>query len=467
MAEQVPEAIVQAALAEAGLPSSGAMAKALRFLSPGAAPPSPLHALPTTSFVAPGGNDATAVRGQIENPFLTVGAAVTAALSGDAIYVSPGNYFEDVVVDVLNPTITSLSFSGAGFESNVSSISWTPTAGTLLRVSDMQLSGAGTSGKSLFVDGTNSDLRVFCQNVALGSGARFFHATLVKIDGVMSGINPAAVGSQVEILDCADFFLGGDSVVYWGLLLGYAVGANDTINYGIYSVKETVLYQGIDPAILITGLPTVIVDPSVTITGRGGSQAVTGTLSSDGPNALAPNISIAATCAGDVTLTFSPALGGSQNLANLSQGQFNRNVTIGCNAPDVAGVVAFAQNANFQGIVTAGESTTFDIRSSFYLQASLARLVDGTIDRDQHTVQVTFEGGPDKVTGIVPPYPGTLGDSDFNSILNAHYPSGTLIGALGTSTFTGVGEVSLFTTHAAGVPNTPTSATVTITRTNT
>ncbi len=438
--------------------------------------------LPSTSYVSPGGHDTgplAGARGQIERPFLTVGAAVAAALSGDAIYVSPGNYFEDIVVDVLNPGITSLAFLGAGFESNVSSISWTmPLNATYFRASNLRISGAGTSGKSLLIDATASipAAKAYTDGVLVESGARFLRSALVKLDSLQSSLAGALAGSQVEVLDCTDLYLGGNSVLNWGLLLGFANGAATDIALGTYTVKESTIFSsapsGNVAALTITGCPTVFIDTSVRLASGGGPDSVDATgLTSDLTNGLAPDIRLAASCDEDVTITFSPALGGSQNRADLSRGQFyGRDVTIGCNAPDATGVLAFAQNANFSNGVTAGQSTTFDIRSSFYYQANLQRTDDGTIDRDQHTIIVAFDSGPNQTQGIVPPYPGTLGDSDFNTIFSAHLAipgAGTLMGALGASNFTGAGEVSLVDIHAANAPNTPATATATITRSNT
>lgn len=48
-----------------------------------------------TVYVSKNGNDVTGVRNDASLPFLTIGAAITASLAGDAILVSPGTYAEE------------------------------------------------------------------------------------------------------------------------------------------------------------------------------------------------------------------------------------------------------------------------------------------------------------------------------------------------------------------------------------
>jgi hypothetical protein len=48
-----------------------------------------------TVYVSKNGNDGTGVRNDAGLPFLTIGAAITASLAGDAILVSPGTYAEE------------------------------------------------------------------------------------------------------------------------------------------------------------------------------------------------------------------------------------------------------------------------------------------------------------------------------------------------------------------------------------
>lgn len=61
-----------------------------------------------TLYVSKNGNDGTGVRNDAGLPFLTIGAAITASLAGDAILVSPGTYAEEGL------TLTGRSLIGVG-----------------------------------------------------------------------------------------------------------------------------------------------------------------------------------------------------------------------------------------------------------------------------------------------------------------------------------------------------------------
>lgn len=461
------DAVERAITSEVG---EGPLADALRALARNgraAGGGGSLVALPTTSFVAPGGNDLTAVRGQIEAPFLTIAAAISAAVDGDSIYISPGTYAEDLTIESLNPGLTSLSLFGAGFDTLVSSISWTPAAGTYFRVADMHLTGAPEGGRSLAFDGTTSDARVFVENVALDFGALFTATTLVKLDTIMSGLNPALQGLPVSIVDCVDFFLGSDSVLYWGLELGYASGAATTLNYGTYTVEESTIHSSFPnevatPALRITGVANVFVDVSVRLIGTTGREisfpSVDATaLTTDVDNTLSPTIILGAWCDGDVDILFSPATD-STNAADLSRGKFLGNVDIGVNAP-ASSTTILARNATFEGNVTVGQGISFDIRESFFLQGNLSVTGTGTIDRDQHTVLASFDGGAPFQMAItfVPPFPGGLGDTDFNAVCNS---LDVPVGAAGVTAFSGTGATVTFGSGTS-------AARITVIRTNT
>ncbi|MHA1573737.1 MAG: hypothetical protein ACTSX8_07055, partial [Alphaproteobacteria bacterium] len=71
----------------------------------------PAAALPTGNLLyvdAINGNDGTAVSGQLDLPYLTIVAALGAAVPGDAVHVYPGSYPEDVTVT------TGISLIGIG-----------------------------------------------------------------------------------------------------------------------------------------------------------------------------------------------------------------------------------------------------------------------------------------------------------------------------------------------------------------
>jgi len=437
--------------------------------------------LPTTSFVAPGGNDGTAIRGQIEAPFLTVGAAVTAAQSGDAIYVSPGIYPENVDIAALNPALTSLTIFGAGNDSQIDSIAWVcPAEATYLRVANLRLAGTAGLNGSLFVDGAaaaaaEQPVRVEGEFMTLAMGGTVLNVFDVKLDGIVTEKAPGfpfPIGQVLNITDCTNLYLGSDSVLNLGLLLAYTLAAVSPL--GVYTVKEATIY-GFDtfgeppthfPALRLVGHPTVYIDPSVRlVSGESrGSLSVDGTaLDLDFDASVAPNITIQARCDARVELVFAPVDdSGVFNACDLSRGQFRSDVLISVSAPDPGGFThATAHNASFLRGVQAGQSTIFDIRESYFIQDNLFQMLgsDGTIDRDQHTVEAGIDGGAPFQVPItfVPPFPAGLGDADFNAIVNS---LDVPIGAGGVTGFSGTGATVTFASGSS-------QARITIIRTNT
>lgn len=67
----------------------------------------------TYVWVAPNGNDATGLRGDISAPFATVGAALRAALSNDTVLIAPGIYPAVLDTDFLAPLL-AVTLKGVG-----------------------------------------------------------------------------------------------------------------------------------------------------------------------------------------------------------------------------------------------------------------------------------------------------------------------------------------------------------------
>jgi len=403
-------------------------------------PPPSGTPLPTTSFVAPGGNDGTAIRGQIEAPFLTLGAAITASLSGDAIYVSPGDYPEALDIGTLNPTLTALTLFGSNEQTtSIQSIEWTASPDAVF----FELAGLGLSDRDtpLFIDGTATQMTVKLSAVTLttaGFGVTtaglFQNVTNIFIDRLTT------IG-RFEIEDATNLFLGGDSLLLTGLILGFS--AASTNDRGIYTLKECSLFGqrfgGFGPptnvpGLLLTGHPVLYADPSVRIIGQ---PAIPPTEISPGlpevpsidssldtvatPN-LAPDLRIEALCDNSVHLNFSSTKAPfiATNLADLSRGQFLTSVVITVNAPDLnQNVQAIAHAASFHGVVNAGQSVSLDIRSSFYEQGNLSSGSGSTIDRDAHTFPATvLAGGAAQPFVFAPPSPPFPPSATFNYLNN-------------------------------------------------
>jgi len=108
----------------------------------------PRSSIPQTGlfYVAKNGNDTNA--GDIANPFLTIGAAITAATSGTTIDVAPGNYVENVTLKA------GVSIQGQQARSVYVTGNMTAAySGTVyLHSLDLQ----GTSGAILTISGSNA-----------------------------------------------------------------------------------------------------------------------------------------------------------------------------------------------------------------------------------------------------------------------------------------------------------------------
>lgn len=405
-------------------------------------PPSgPMTPLPTTSFVAPGGNDATAIRGQIESPFLTPGAAITASLSGDAIYVSPGNYAQPIDIGVLNPALTALTIFGSNEQTTtLGSITWTASPSvTFLELAALSL----IATTPLSIDGSAAIMTVKLSAVTLASfGFGLLTAGLLQSVTTVFIDRLTALG-RFEIKDSTDIFLGGDSVLQTGLILDFS--ATSTNQRGTYTLKECTIFGArfgfigpptIVPGLYLTGHPVLYADPSVRIVGLPAVPpsefqpglpevpSVDSALDTVAVPNLAPNIRIEALCDNAVHLNFSPTQGTSPtfatNLADLSRGQFLSAVTATVNAPDPnQNTQIIARVADFEKTVNAGQSVSLDIRSSFYEQANLSSGPGSAIDRDEHTFMATvLAGGAPQVFPFSPPSPPFPPSATFNYISN-------------------------------------------------
>lgn len=111
-----------------------------------------------TLYVDPAGADGSAARGSIVDKFLTIQAAITAALAGDVLAIAPGTYTESPILK------TGVALEGSHRQSVIidGDVSWTPTdsvdefAGlkSLTVTGDVKNDGSGkTGGQSvLFIE---------------------------------------------------------------------------------------------------------------------------------------------------------------------------------------------------------------------------------------------------------------------------------------------------------------------------
>jgi hypothetical protein len=153
-----------------------------------------------TLFVSKNGNNATAVRNDWTKPFLTIQAAITAALAGDTIYIFPGTYAEALVMTQIN----KVHIKGAGINEVVIApaagvpFTWVITVAgiTQFEMSDLTLQSAGGGGATcLSIDG----------NAVADAGSSFPGFVLRKLkidDNALTNALDIRRVADLRIYDC-------------------------------------------------------------------------------------------------------------------------------------------------------------------------------------------------------------------------------------------------------------------------
>jgi hypothetical protein len=158
-----------------------------------------------TCYVSKAGNDATAVRGNLALPFLTVQAALTAALSGDTISIGPGTYAENIVM----PDTDNLALEGSGRMDTIivsaaagHTLTWAPVVNAIgrLQVANLTIRNTGGAGNNpVNLDG--SAVVAFAQVLFL------FANVLFDQTGGAGNSFAATMVSNITLSNCS--FTGG------------------------------------------------------------------------------------------------------------------------------------------------------------------------------------------------------------------------------------------------------------------
>jgi len=159
-----------------------------------------------TVFVSKNGNNATGARNDWSKPFLTIQAALAAALAGDTVFIFPGTYAEAVVM----PDKDNITIRGAGINAvNIAPVAGVPFTWVIgaalmqkFEMSDLTLTDLFPAGTGcIFIDG----------NAVADAGASFpgFVFRRVKAD-CQSTTNAVRIRrvDDVRVYDCN--FQGGD-----------------------------------------------------------------------------------------------------------------------------------------------------------------------------------------------------------------------------------------------------------------
>lgn len=139
------------------------------------------------------GNDATAVSGQLDKPYLTIVAALGAAVSGDLVYVLPGSYDEE------NLTIPS-GVTLAGVDRLRCSIAHTTASNN-----DIVTMGAGTCLENLTIEGASiaaRNLVTFPGTTSADSVVR--NCVLIGTGGNVNGFSVAGTATSPQEWVTAD-----------------------------------------------------------------------------------------------------------------------------------------------------------------------------------------------------------------------------------------------------------------------
>jgi len=401
----------------------------------------------TFVWVAKNGNDAKARRGRIDLPFLTVQAALTAALAGDAILVAPGTYAENLVI----PDIDGLAIVGENTTTTIitaalgRTISWVPAAGPGALVKSFNLAKLTVSNTdplsdTIFVDGTavsNPNTfcgSFFCDEIAVTHSGAGIPMNMICVGRVITSLSTVTgnTGGGVRIRNCSRFQVTESSVASSSLLpatvldLGWDRNAGAAIpglgREGFYLSNSTFVSHNT----IISGQPIFSVGVGCVLLGTlttaltffagGVNQGPViylngsfGALIDPVAGYLTPPVA----GVGTITITLPLTTAGLPRMVlDLTGGSFYGTVAIDKTGGGVVRQSVTAKGASFYaqaaGNITAGALIDLDLRGASFAQAALAVAGGGTIDRDKVTIQavaVALAGTP-VVFAI--PFPSTV-----------------------------------------------------------
>lgn len=358
-------------------------------------------------WVSKGGNDGTGTRNRLDRPFLTIGAAITAALAGDVVVIMPGVYTEAVVckddvsvtswnrftvtIKQTTPGVIIVTMANRMSLSHVTLLA--QSAGAITGIKFDGTSAATSNLFRVFMDPTSTGNVTAVQAVGSGTtpvGRATANACQLIGFGTGYGIDSSGT-ALIRLLDC---------------IVSGAVGANIS-GAGVLYVTGGELI-GTTNALACSASGTFAIDPNVSVQG---SISNLGTIIRDGDSFPAsnwtaivdPTVSNDQTAGYDkgsrwlntVTNTFFICLSGATGAAVWKQ--TNNFVAAGGDLsgnypnPTVAqSSVAFALNstispttlaANTNDYAPTGLATANTIRISSTLAVNLTGLTGGAAGR--------------------------------------------------------------------------------------
>lgn len=361
------------------------------------------------------GNDATAVRGSLLNPFLTIQAALDAAQAGDTVLINPGTYSENLVM----PATNNLVIQGSGKQNTIidgqASFAFVCQADIqALEIRDLSMVNNAATGTLIvnyngtviagaFLTGELRLVNLFVANSGAGDSYELGSLNNFWVESCTGGGIVAHEVSKGSITGC-DL-----------ISLDYEYDPNNETPLPLQGVDEVVVLASEFPSGILHGSGTtdenvgqLVVGPDV-IAGGG----ITARVTDDALYADGGKLTFRGTCIGNATLDANYGVAGPTHYAFDLDGS---KVTGALAVQNINGggtpqaTTASAKNAQLEGPVTSGSNTALDIRNSSFVQANLAVLINGTIDRSIHIETVPPGGG-----GVVFAVPFSTAN------YNAHY----------------------------------------------
>jgi hypothetical protein len=344
----------------------------------------------TILWVSPNGNNATAVRGAWDKPYQTVQAAVTASSSGDAIFIAPGFYAENVVIP---PARTALTFFGPGATLSAATgvaLTYTPAATGTLRVLELAIEtrDGNAAINAVEVDGGNGATITIFRDVIVGRSNYAACAVNAFVD--------VAFTERPRFVSCTTGSMRGACTVdgLGPLQILFNPGGRAQ---GTFTIKGASLNSGIE----LIGQPIVDIDQATKIESTRG-PAITATALTIS-NLSAPRITFkGSVTAGIVNIVYAAPTGIAQNSADFTGADFGDAVSLSSAAGTAAQVTA--DGTTFRGTLTVGESVQLEAANANILGA-LVGAGTGAANREMKTPTAVAVANP-QVGAITVTMPG-------------------------------------------------------------
>jgi hypothetical protein len=349
--------------------------------------------LANTLWVAKNGDNATAIRGRVDKPYSTVQGALNAMQTGDAIFLMPGTYTEDVTAPA---AIGQFSVACIAKALIAGSFTWNPTDPN----ANMSLTNVAivkpAPGPSLAVDASGAAFSVlFMTDVIIGGfdirNVGFLQSSnLLQPNNFNNNLKNIAQG-QLENAN-----IQGAITVEWDQATAGALVR------GSVTISNSAVAQ-----ILTAGQPSLIMRASA-INGQVTSAGLTTHATPD----LAPVIDMTeCKIQGGIAVIFSPlqVAQAARNTLRADSCVLNAPMTVGVSAPDAVARAIVSARSSTGPTLVPGQSTDVDARGSQFDVINSA--ADGAVDRSLYTTTVPVPAGGNVNVPITPPYPTSVGSA--------------------------------------------------------